>query len=77
MAAFRTFFKLTPPPGITGLSNLTPGDFAVVRRQAEVLGKLEDPEALAGMLRGECEAKPNCPTAVGFGRARSASDLLE
>ncbi len=65
-AAFRTFFGLTPPPGITSLSNLTPGDFAVVRRQAEVLGKLEDPEALAGMLRGECEAKPNCPGAVGF-----------
>ena len=77
MAAFRTFFGLTPPPGITSLSNLTPGDFAVVRRQAEVLGKLEDPEALAGMLRGECEAKPNRLTAVGFGRARSASDLLE
>ena len=27
MAAFRTFFGLTPPQGITRLTNLTPGDF--------------------------------------------------
>ena len=66
MAAFRTFFGLTPPPGITRLANLTPGDFAVVRRKAEILEKLGDAEALAAMLREECEAKPNCPTAIGF-----------
>ena len=66
MAAFRTFFGLTPPPGITRLANLTPGDFAVVRRKAETLEKLGDAEALAAMLREECEAKPNCPTAIGF-----------
>ena len=66
MAAFRTFFGLTPAPRITDLASLTPGDFAVVRRKAEILGKLGDPEALVAMLREECEAKPNCPTAIGF-----------
>ncbi len=76
MAAFRTFFALAPPPRIAGLSGLTPGDFAVVHRKAEVLDKLRDPEALAAMLRKECQAKPNCPTAIGFLRSGSASDLL-
>ncbi len=66
MAAFRTFFGLAPPPEITGLANLTPGDFSGVRRQAEILDQLEDPEVLYGMLRQECEAKPDRPTAVGF-----------
>ena len=66
MAAFRTFFDLTPPPEITDLAILTPGDFAVVRRKAEILDKLGDPDALAAMLREECEAKPDCPTAIGF-----------
>ncbi len=75
MAAFRTFFGLTSPPGFTGLAGLTPGDFAVVRRKAEILDKLGDPKALAEMLREECEAKPNCPTAIGFGRSKSAGDL--
>ena len=75
MAAFRTFFGLAPPPGITGLASLTPGDFAVVRRRAEILDKLEDPEALRDMLREECEAKPNRPAAVGFSRSWGASDL--
>ena len=65
-AAFRSFFDLAPPPGITALAHLTPGDFAVVRRRAGILDKLGDPEALAAMLREECEAKPNCPKAIGF-----------
>ena len=66
MAAFRTFFGLKPPPGITGLSSLTPGDFAVVRRKAEILDKLRDPEALAAMLCEECEAKPDHTRPIGF-----------
>ncbi len=66
MAAFRTFFALTPPPGIAALSGLTPGDFAVVRRKADVLDRLGDTEALAAMLRAECEAKPDRPREIGF-----------
>ena len=38
-AAFRAYFALPPPDGITDLAALTPGDFAVVRRKAGFLGK--------------------------------------
>ena len=66
IAAFRAFFTLPPPPDVATLSGLTPGDFAVVRRKAEVLDRLGDPEALAAMLRAECEAKPDRPREIGF-----------
>ena len=65
-AAFRGYFGLEPPAGVAALAALTPGDFAVVRRKAEVLGCLEEPEALAAMLRAECDAKPDSPRAIGF-----------
>ena len=65
-AAFRGYFDLTPPVGLADLAALTPGDFAVVRRQAEVLGRLQEPEALSAMLRAECDAKPDRPRAIGF-----------
>ena len=41
-AAFRGYFGLEPPAGVAALAALTPGDFAVVRRKAEVLD-LKDP----------------------------------
>ena len=65
-AAFRGYFGSEPPAGVAALTALTPGDFAVVRRKAEVLGCLEEPEALAAMLRAECDAKPDSPRAIGF-----------
>ena len=65
-AAFRGYFGIEPPAGVAALAALTPGDFAVVRRKAEVLGCLEEPEALAAMLRAECDAKPDSPRAIGF-----------
>ena len=64
--AFKGYFGLEPPAGVAALTALTPGDFAVVRRKAEVLGCLGDPEALATMLRAECDAKPDCPQTIGF-----------
>ena len=57
-AAFRTYFALNLPPELGDLTILTPGDFAVVRRKAEILGHLQDAKALAELLRSECEAKP-------------------
>ena len=48
------------------LPALTPGDFAVVHRKAWFLGKHGEPEALADMLRAECEAKPDRPHPIGF-----------
>ena len=65
-AAFRGYFGLEPPAGVAALTALTPGDFAVVRKQAEVLDCLGEPEALAAMLRAECDAKPDCPRPIGF-----------
>ena len=66
--AFRGYFGLEPPPAVAALSTLTPGDFAVVRRKAEVLDCLSEPTALAAMLRAECDAKPDCPQKIGFQR---------
>ena len=65
-AGFRTYFGLTPPAEIATLTALTPGDFAVVRRKAALLGRLEEPKALAAMLSAECAAKPDRPRPVGF-----------
>ena len=66
-SAFRLFFGLAPPAELSDVRTLTPGDFAVVRRRADVLDCLEDPAALAGMLREESEAKPDQPERIGFG----------
>ena len=65
-AAFRAYFGIEAPPEVEELTTLTPGDFAVVRRKAEILGHLQDPEALARLLRGECEAKPGHRGKIGF-----------
>ena len=66
MGAFRTFFALEPPIEVRALAALTPGDFAVVRRRAEILGKLGEAESLVHMLRAECDAKPDRPRPIGF-----------
>ena len=66
-AAFRTHFGFAPPVVITSLTALTPGDFAVVRRKAALLGRLEEPAALAAMLSAECAAKPARSRPVGLG----------
>ncbi len=66
--AFRSYFDLAPPASLSTLAVLTPGDFEVVRRKAGVLGRLEDPESLAGMLHAECAAKPDRPRDIGFRR---------
>ena len=66
-AAFRVFFGLEAPQVIRSLTGVTPGDFAVVRRRAEILGKLEDANALAAMLREERDAKPDQSRRIGFG----------
>ena len=65
-AAFRAYFDMEPPAGLRDLAALTPGDFAVARRKAEIMDLLGDPAALAEMLRQECDAKPGRPQVVGF-----------
>ena len=64
--AFRTFFDDEPPDQVEGLASLTPGDFAVVRRKAEILDCLTDTREVMAMLRAECLAKPDFPRRVGF-----------
>ena len=64
--AFRTYFGQEAPAQLAGLAALTPGDFAVVRRKAEILDCLSDLREITGMLREECEAKPDFPRRVGF-----------
>ena len=68
IAAFRIFFGLEAPHSLRAVDLLTPGDFAVVRRKAEVLGNLLDGEALVEMLRAECSVKPQHSASIGFGR---------
>ena len=66
--AFRTFYGLEAPPSLRAVGLLTPGDFAVVRRKAEVLGSLSDSEALVAMLQAECSVKPQHTASIGFGQ---------
>ncbi len=64
--AFRGYFGMASPAQAAALTALTPGDFAVVRRKAELLDRLGEPDALAAMLSAECAAKPDRPRPVGF-----------
>ena len=63
---FRAYFNMEAPAALSSLKVLTPGDFPVVRRKAEVTGQLSDADALVAMLKAECDAKPNRPNGMGF-----------
>ncbi len=65
-AAFHVYFGMQPPSAVRDLGTLTPGDFAVVRRKAQILGCLGESRALAKMLETECRAKPGSSQPVGF-----------
>jgi AAA+ superfamily predicted ATPase len=65
-ASFRHFFSLEPPPSIMALDRLTPGDFALVRNKAKIIGQADDPQAILTMLRQECDAKPGGAKPIGF-----------
>lgn len=64
--AFADFFGCEPSEAVASLAMLTPGDFVVVRRKAELFGLLEDIPALVGMLREESQAKGACLRKIGF-----------
>lgn len=57
-AAFQRFFKMESPDDIGKLTRLAPRDFTQVRRQATVLGKLDNPEWLRQALSTLDENKP-------------------
>jgi transitional endoplasmic reticulum ATPase len=64
--AFTVFFGTDAPNAATKIAPLTPGDFAVVRRKAELLDFLDDPGALLAALRSEAEGKPTYNKPIGF-----------
>lgn len=66
-SAFLAYFDMEAPSRLDQMDCLTPGDFEVVRRKADVLGQLDDADALVEMLRAECDAKPGRRAAIGFG----------
>ena len=66
-SAFLAYFGMEAPSRLDRLDCLAPGDFNVVRRKAEVLGQLDDADALVEMLRAECDAKPGRKAVIGFG----------
>lgn len=69
--AYVLFFKMSRvPAGGLDLANLTPGDFAQVRRQAEVLGILGEPKRIVELLTETSRAKPGGFGKVGFGAGR-------
>ncbi|EYD74399.1 putative ATPase protein [Rubellimicrobium mesophilum DSM 19309] len=55
--AFRHFFDLAAPAGLSRLDRLTPGDFAAVLRRVRLLG-LGDSERILGELAREQATKP-------------------
>jgi transitional endoplasmic reticulum ATPase len=63
--AFRLFFGRDLTGECGDLTDLTPGDFHVVQRKADILG-IEDPAELAVMLRSESAAKPGRTRPIGF-----------
>ena len=48
------------------LESLTPGDFAVARRQFAVLHKKPTPMEFSAILEQECKSKPGVPKTIGF-----------
>lgn len=64
--AFREFFRVDMPDSIQLPSNLTPGDFYVVRKKAEIMGILAHPNELVKMLQKENEVKNKDVNQIGF-----------
>lgn len=65
--AYQLFFNAEKVPD-AGLKfeNLTPGDFAQVRKQAEVLGVLDDVDRLVALLKDVSKTKPGNSENIGF-----------
>jgi SpoVK/Ycf46/Vps4 family AAA+-type ATPase len=71
--AYAIFFQMAdvPPDGL-GFANLTPGDFAQARRQADMLGIAEDADRVIALIADISRQKPGSPrAAIGFVRQPS------
>jgi transitional endoplasmic reticulum ATPase len=63
--AFERFFGVKAPVTLGEVANLTPGDFAVVKRQLRFAGEVS-PGAIVERLRAEADAKPESGGRLGF-----------
>jgi len=63
--AFLHFFDLEPTAALDHLDGLTPGDFAAVKRKADMLGET-DTVILTRWLEHELELKPGRTRRIGF-----------
>ena len=63
--AFRLFYGEPAPREVLSLRQLTPADFDLVRKQAELLGFADDSRRIAAALRSVCAGKTLRPVA-GF-----------
>ncbi|MGV3479397.1 MAG: AAA family ATPase [Sphingobium sp.] len=63
--AFERFFGMAAPAGVPMPDNLTPGDFAVVKRQLRFRAGLE-PHVIVTLLESEAQAKPGMAGRIGF-----------
>jgi SpoVK/Ycf46/Vps4 family AAA+-type ATPase len=65
--AWQIFFGSERIPAeASGIANLTPGDFAKARKQAEVLGVLDNPMRLAEIMSEISRSKPDARGGLGF-----------
>ena len=63
--AWVRFFGGEAPAALARIAGLTPGDFAVVKRQLRY-GGAGSPQAILAALETEARAKPEASTAIGF-----------
>ena len=63
--AFERFFGLEAPAALFALRNLTPGDFAVVKRQLRH-APASDAHAIVARLHDESRVKPETGVRIGF-----------
>lgn len=65
--AWRVFFaNAHPPADALVFANLTPGDFAKARKQADVLGILDDAQRIVEILGDVSRSKPGASGTLGF-----------
>jgi SpoVK/Ycf46/Vps4 family AAA+-type ATPase len=68
--AYAIFFQMADVPAHgLGFANLTPGDFAQARRQADMLGIAEDLDRVVALIADISRMKPGNPrSSIGFVR---------
>ena len=64
--AFEIYFGQTPPPHAYFSDTITPGDFAIVLKQADIMEKMHDTDWLIAALKKECDAKKVAQRPMGF-----------